>query len=261
MQDINSDFQLLLALNSIHVELISIGVINQLKLMNDDCLLSGDDSGLKNVWEEICVQLQGDESIYWGVYEGVIRNLISDAINKQPTSVQILLSYIGSFESDINFGSDEDCYTFIRENAVKEVLEDILMTAGYYENENISRFLEGDFTDEEDEEDEGDEEDEEDEGEENDEEDEDDEENEDDDEEEGTESRKFIDEVDVTTSNKITAYINQHYSSYIKGHRIQYGRASFSIEMLTSGSLETWKRNPDMELSSVVDYMFNYFCT
>ena len=30
-----------------------------------DDTLSGDDSGLKNVWDEICVQVQGEQSSHW----------------------------------------------------------------------------------------------------------------------------------------------------------------------------------------------------
>jgi len=146
MPEIKTDFQLLLALDSYHVGLISSIVINQLMLLKEGFLLSGDDSGLKNTWEEICVQLQGDESIHWGVYEEVVRNFIADVLNKQPESVQILLSYTGGIECDLEFEDDEDCYTFNQEYAVKEVLENILMTARRYENEYITRFLADDFT-------------------------------------------------------------------------------------------------------------------
>ena len=34
--------------------------------------LSGDDSGLENCWDEICVQFQSEASICWDVYEEVI---------------------------------------------------------------------------------------------------------------------------------------------------------------------------------------------
>ncbi len=149
MQNIKSDFQLLLALDSYYVEFISSVIISQLKIMKDECLLSGDDSGLKNVWEEICVQVQGDMSMYWEIYEDVIRNAITGVINKQPTSVQILLSYIGSIDSDIRSEDDEDLYTIIPENAIKEVLENVLVKAGCYTNENITRFLDDDFAEEE----------------------------------------------------------------------------------------------------------------
>jgi len=38
-----------------------------------DCLTSGDDSPLKNAWEELCVQVQGEQSIAWEDFEAEIR--------------------------------------------------------------------------------------------------------------------------------------------------------------------------------------------
>src|SRR6187200_1466408 len=126
MRKIKTDFQLLLALASYHVGLISTKVIDQLMLLKNGFLLSGDDSGLKNTWEEICIQVQGEESIHWDVYSDAIRNFITDELTKQTESIQILLSYIGGIESDIRIEEDEDCYAFIQEYAVKEILENIL---------------------------------------------------------------------------------------------------------------------------------------
>jgi hypothetical protein len=34
-----------------------------------DCLLSGDDTILDNVWDEVCVQVQDEASFYWDAYE------------------------------------------------------------------------------------------------------------------------------------------------------------------------------------------------
>jgi hypothetical protein len=39
-----------------------------------NCRLSGEDSPLKNSWEEICVQCQGEESIFWSAYEDTTRS-------------------------------------------------------------------------------------------------------------------------------------------------------------------------------------------
>lgn len=47
--------------------------------MTDD-LLSGDDTGLKNIWDEVCVQVRYQHSIYWGVYLDVIDGFIYDEI-------------------------------------------------------------------------------------------------------------------------------------------------------------------------------------
>ena len=153
MTNIKSDFQLLLALSSYHVDQISSRVIEQLESVNEDnFLLSGDDSGLKNTWEEICVQAQGEGSFHWNVYEEVIGNFIVSELEKQPAAIQILLSYVGSIDSEFEYREDEDPYVIFQEAAIKEVTDHIMMTAGYYENENISRYLDGDFSDDEEEE-------------------------------------------------------------------------------------------------------------
>lgn len=33
---------------------------------------SGDDSGLKDLWDEICVQVQSQESVYWNLYLDIV---------------------------------------------------------------------------------------------------------------------------------------------------------------------------------------------
>lgn len=49
-------------------------VVIDLQEMTD--LLFGEESGLANSWEEICVQRQGDESELWGIYEDTVCVLI-----------------------------------------------------------------------------------------------------------------------------------------------------------------------------------------
>ncbi len=152
MSSIKSDFQLLLALSSYHVRQISFAIINQLKALNgEDFLLSGDDSGLENIWEEICVQAQGERSFHWDAYEEVISNFIVGELERQPPAIQILLSYVGSIDSEFEYGKDEDPYGIFYDPAIKEIMDHIMMEAGYYENENVSRYLDDDFSDDEEE--------------------------------------------------------------------------------------------------------------
>lgn len=53
--------------------------IQSLAAMDSQEMISGD-SGLKNVWEEVCVQVQDEQSIYWEAYvetmEGVLAGYI-----------------------------------------------------------------------------------------------------------------------------------------------------------------------------------------
>lgn len=46
---------------------VSRRVIRRLQAMKD-CTLSGEDSELKSIWDEICVQVQGQHSVYWETY-------------------------------------------------------------------------------------------------------------------------------------------------------------------------------------------------
>src|SRR3982750_3304045 len=43
-------------------------------------LLSGDDSGLRNTWDEICVQIQLERSFAWDVYEETVASLTRTAV-------------------------------------------------------------------------------------------------------------------------------------------------------------------------------------
>ena len=61
-------------------------MIATLQKMNNG-LLSGDDSGLKNAWDEICAQLQFEESFSWDVYDETVRGLAASDIERcYPTS-------------------------------------------------------------------------------------------------------------------------------------------------------------------------------
>ena len=45
-----------------------------------DCLLSGDDSGLSNTWDEICVQLQVEQSFAWTAYDETVQSFVAGRV-------------------------------------------------------------------------------------------------------------------------------------------------------------------------------------
>jgi hypothetical protein len=49
-------------------EKISKKIISDLKKMKEG-MQSGDDSGLKTIWDELCVQAQVEYSVMWDAYE------------------------------------------------------------------------------------------------------------------------------------------------------------------------------------------------
>lgn len=53
-------------------------VIAHLQSMKD--LMSGDDSGLTNTWDEICVQVQYEKSAFWNVYDETVRAIVGSHV-------------------------------------------------------------------------------------------------------------------------------------------------------------------------------------
>lgn len=43
---------------------------------------SSEDSGLENVWDEICVQLQHQESVLWDVYDTTVRSMVELEVDR-----------------------------------------------------------------------------------------------------------------------------------------------------------------------------------
>jgi hypothetical protein len=50
--------------------------------------LSGDDSELDTTWDEICVQIQHEESLSWEVYEEATRALVAGYVDELPKYVK-----------------------------------------------------------------------------------------------------------------------------------------------------------------------------
>jgi len=66
-------------------------VIKQIKALPDSCRQSGDDSDLKDVWEEFKFQLHNGESIFYFAYEITIRQMCDAVVFSLPQNEMRLL--------------------------------------------------------------------------------------------------------------------------------------------------------------------------
>lgn len=66
-------------------------VLNLIKALPPECRQSGDDSGLKNVWEEWKAQVQEEHSVFYESYEETIRSLCYQFIESLPEEERALL--------------------------------------------------------------------------------------------------------------------------------------------------------------------------
>ncbi len=128
------------------VDQLVANVIDSLKRLGGDSLLSGDDSGLVNVWEEICVQVSGEETAFWDTYLTVIDDHIRGALS--PMSKEARAALWGMTDSGIDwyadYGAGEEQSPPIFDEDIIEMLRDKLLSrAADDDNPRVERYLSG----------------------------------------------------------------------------------------------------------------------
>jgi hypothetical protein len=135
-------------------------VIAELQTMDVE-LLSGD-SGLANVWEEICAQVQSEESVDWPTYQVVIDSLVQAEVELLSREKQLAIWAQTVDGSDWVYGhfTDDDGEEIAPvevDGIVQLIIDDVMAAASDYESKTLYRFLwaaEGEDEDENEEEEE-----------------------------------------------------------------------------------------------------------
>ena len=120
--------------------------IAALEQMDANEMLSGDDSGLKNVWEEICVQVQQEESIFWDAYLETMEGLLTGFVELLDRDARMALwavtdegsDYVDDHQADTDGVRDVP----VSEDEIVSKLKDgLLSAAANYSNARITKFL------------------------------------------------------------------------------------------------------------------------
>ena len=119
------------------------GFIRELQRMQD--LLSGDDSGLRNTWDEICVQQQMEHSFSWRAYEATMDTIIEHRVSQlQPYELDTLwlLTPEGSdWDWDCELGEERDSYPVSESDVASYLMGELLGEANDWSNERISAYM------------------------------------------------------------------------------------------------------------------------
>jgi hypothetical protein len=120
--------------------------IKELESLGGDSLLSGDDSGLQSVWEEICVQVQDEESFHWDAYVEVIENILRGQVEDLSSTERITIWL--STETGTDWIDDQqdgptgdDTPPVSDADIIEELKSNLLSRAGDYRNKRIERFI------------------------------------------------------------------------------------------------------------------------
>lgn len=139
----NHKDKIISALAEAACEEISRKVIRSLRKMTAG-MQSGDDSPLKNIWDEVCVQIQDQESAVWDYYLETVESLVMqelkglDDATKQAIWLQ---TYEGSDWSCDN--EDGETADFVDDDmAIYIVNNFVLSEAANFTNQRIEKYLE-----------------------------------------------------------------------------------------------------------------------
>ena len=138
-----SEYSILLEIRDYHANKICEKGIDIIKSLGHDSMLSGDDSGLENVWDEICVLVQSEQSNFREAYENTIEQIIKSIFKNTDEEILKLISIMDDDEFELTVEKDFSYtkYQFNEDAACKIVKQKVLMEAGNYTNERIEKYI------------------------------------------------------------------------------------------------------------------------
>jgi hypothetical protein len=104
---------------------------------------SGDDSGLRNVWDEVCVQVQGQESVMWDVYLDTISGIIAGYLSGLDDAVKQAIWLQTNNGMDWEPSEEEKDTPYSEEDIADYILTDYLLSsAANWTNDRIEKYNE-----------------------------------------------------------------------------------------------------------------------
>jgi hypothetical protein len=103
-----------------------------------------DDIPLQNLWNEVCVQVQVEESVAWGVYVAVMEQAIDAAIERTDLAIRQAIWLRTSDGLAWVPGPEENAagVPCSRQDIVEYILQEyVLSQAGGYSNARIRKYL------------------------------------------------------------------------------------------------------------------------
>lgn len=121
-------------------------IIRALQKMKNG-MQSGEGTPLKNIWEEICVQVQYEESVMWDAYLSTVCQIILPEVEKLDDCIKqaIWLQTDEGMEWEDEVADDDEVQKiapFSGEDITQHILHSyILLRAGEWNNKRIEQFL------------------------------------------------------------------------------------------------------------------------
>ena len=118
--------------------------IRDLQRMSGEALLLSENSGLRNTWDEICVQQQWEQSFSWRAYQMTIEADLEwrlEGLQPYELDALWLLTREGD-DWDCELENERETYPVVRDHVQNYLRDEVLTRALNWSNERISRYLE-----------------------------------------------------------------------------------------------------------------------
>ncbi|MCV2366582.1 hypothetical protein [Roseateles oligotrophus] len=139
-----SEFRIVRAVADLAAKRLTRRAISHLRKMPHT--LSGDDSSLTNTWDEICVQVQGEQSYFWDAYEAAMRDAlawdVSQLARHELEALWLQTSEGEDWSASQEEGEASDDHPVCDEDIVRYIVRDhLLIEADAWSNTAIRGFL------------------------------------------------------------------------------------------------------------------------
>lgn len=124
------------------VKQVQKSIIRDIQKIGGDAMLLSQDSGLKNVWDEYCVQLQSEQGYGFNLLEDLVFNTchlkLEELQKKDKQDFEILVFYL----EDNRYGKVDDEYIGLPfPEIVQEMFQEIGAIASNYSNIRINKYI------------------------------------------------------------------------------------------------------------------------
>lgn len=136
----NSSSQVLSAFAQDRISKIVSLIIRQLQ--GSKITLSGEDSGLENTWDEICVQIQHEYAYQWDLYEETVLETIKVEVDSMAWHEQLAIWL--ETEAAYSYDDDEDDLESMYDpsDTYYHIKSIIFQKADHWSNKRIRKYLE-----------------------------------------------------------------------------------------------------------------------
>jgi hypothetical protein len=100
---------------------------------------SGADTSLANVWDEVCVQVQGEHSVFWSAYVDTIEGLVAADVAKLGASMRQAMWL--ETDEGVDWEGTEGTPPWNENDITRWISAKVLNIASYWTNTRIERYL------------------------------------------------------------------------------------------------------------------------